>query len=565
MIDLQINGQTISLNVSPEVFKGLTEQQIEWCALNAERYIFSEWVQKVGLTLDGQPFSFDRHEYLQEPYEMLRDSHEMIFEKAAQMGLSTLTLLNAFHGAKHGAYPHGVLYLLPSKTDVTEFSKSKAQGIIDQNPVIRGWITETDAANIKKIGDAWLYFRGMQSRVGLKTISVDLVIFDEIEEVEDWSLVALAEERMSHVENPSTHRLSVPSVPEYGIDLYFAGHSDGSVEPSDMRYWLVKCSHCNTETCLEDEFPDCIVEVSAKDQKAIRVCKKCQQEINPSNGRWVAKKPGQRIIGYHFSQLFSHFINPWKIIDQFNKKRELTTLFNDKLGIAYVEAEARLEVQEVLSLCGSLPQLAAFEGPAAMGVDQPKEEGGKFHVIISYKQEGQLCNVARVCIRNTWNELSDLIKNFNVTRCVVDALPDQAKARDFAQAHRNQVFMCFYNEHQKGAPRWNEDDWTVMVDRTEAHNTLTRLCHERSVSLPRKDDDVILFAKHLHAMARKRETDQDTGSVTHIWKKTGEDHYRHAFAYCLLALAEVGEYVPPKKEKDWMKQRRQSASSWRTV
>jgi hypothetical protein len=154
---------------------------------------------------------------------------------------------------------------------------------------------------------------------------------------------------------------------------------------------------------------------------------------------------------------------------------------------------------------------------------------------------------------------------FNVTRCVVDALPDQSKARDFAQAHRNQVFLCFYSEHQKGVSKWNEDDWTVMVDRTETINASTRLVHERSMSLPRKDDDIILFAKHCHNMARKREEDKDTGSVRHVWVKTGQDHFRHAFNYCNVALGEIGEYIPPKKEKDWMKQRRQSASSWRTV
>ncbi len=559
-----MNGQLIDLNVSQEILSKLSEDQIVWCAQHAEDYDFSSWVMKAGLLLDGQPFSFERHEYLEEPYQAIRETRELVFEKAAQMGLSTLTLLNAFHGAKYKAYPHGVLYLLPSKTDVTEFSKSKAQGIIDANPAISSWITETDAANIKKIGSAWLYFRGMQSRVGLKTISVDLVIFDEIEEVEDWSLVALAEERMSHVENPTTHRLSVPSIPEYGIDSYFAGNTDVGIEPSDQRFWHLKCPHCGEWTCLEDEFPECIVEVSARDQKAIRVCKKCRSELDPSIGQWVAKKADARIRGYHFSQLFSHFVNPWKILDQFNKKRELTTLFNDKLGIPYVEAEARLEVQEVLSLCGSLPQLAAFEGPCSMGVDQPKEEGGKFHVVISYKQEGQACNVIRVCIRNTWNELSDLMRIFNVSRCVVDALPDQAKARDFAKAHNGQVFLCFYSEHQKGASKWNEDDLTVMVDRTETLNGSTRLVHERSMSLPRKDDDLILFAKQCHNMARKREEDKDTGSVRHVWVKTGPDHYRHAFNYATIALSEIGEFIPPKKEKNWLKERNRE-SDWRTV
>jgi len=520
-----------------------------------------------GIMLEGQPFSFKYHEYLIEPYERIRKHQEVIFEKAAQMGLSTLELLDTYHGARYGAYPHGVLYLLPSKTDVTEFSKSKAQGMIDENPIMGSWIKDTDTANVKRVGNAWLFFRGMQSRIGLKTITVDKIVFDEIEEIEDWSLVALAEERMSHIEEEKkfVHRLSVPSIPAYGIDAYFSGSPDTGIKGSDQRFLYFQCEHCNEWTCFEEEFPDCLVEVDAKREKAIRICKKCKRELPLSSKiEWVPRNLESNILGYHFSQLFSRYVNPWKILDQFRKKRDLTTLFNDKLGIPYVDAEARLEIRDILALCTSNLQLSAFSGPAAMGVDQPKEEGGKFHISIGYRQEGKPCNIVRICIREKWAELSELMDQFNIARCVVDGLPDQAKAREFAKEFQGKVYLCYYAEKQKGAAKWNESDWTVSVDRTESLNNSTRAVHEQKISLPRSDDtDVKLFARQCHNIARKKEEDKDTGSVRRTWVKTGPDHYRHAYNYLYLALSEIGEYVPPKPE--WMGKRLPRRRNWKTI
>jgi hypothetical protein len=168
----------------------------------------------------------------------------------------------------------------------------------------------------------------------------------------------------------------------------------------------------------------------------------------------------------------------------------------------------------------------------------------------------------RVCIRNRWNELSDLMSQYNVGRCVVDGLPDQAKAREFAKEHNGRVFLCYYAEKQKGAAKWKEDDWTVSVDRTESLNSSTRAIHEQKVSIPRLDDDLKLFARHCHNMARKKEEDKDSGSVRQVWVKTGQDHYRHAYNYVYLALPEIGEYYPPKP--DWAKERKRWRS-WKTI
>ena len=517
-----------------------------------------------GIVLEGVPFSFDRHEYLREPYEMIRKAPEVIFEKAAQMGLSTLELLDTYHGARYGSYPHGVLYLLPSKTDVTEFSKSKAQTLVDENPIIKSWLQMTDTANVKKVGSSWLFFRGMQSRIGLKTITVDKIVFDEIEEIEDWTLVALAEERMSHIEEGKKfiHRLSVPSIPGYGVDAYFSGSPDVGIKSSDQRFLNFQCEHCNEWTCFEDEWPDCIIEVDAKKERAIRICKKCHRELPlTSKIEWVPKVLESNVLGYHFSQLFSYYVNPWKLLDQFRKKRELTTLFHDKLGIPYVEAEARLEIKDILALCGSNLQFNAHPGPCGMGIDQPKVEGGKFHVIIAYRETNQPCIVARICIRNTWNEIYDLMNTYNVSRCVVDALPDQAKAREFAKVHSGRVFLCYYSDKQKGAPKWNDVDWIVSVDRTESLNSSTRAFHESKVYLPRLDDEIKTFARHCHNIARKKDEDKDSGQIRHVWVKTGSDHYRHAFNYLYLALPMVTEYFPVRRERQWAKRER----NWKTI
>lgn len=81
---------------------------------------FHEWVLKSQIFLDGRPFSFQKHEYLELPYS---DPHPFQVEmKAAQMGLTCKAGLRSIHGAITGKYPRGILYLFPSKSDVTDFS-----------------------------------------------------------------------------------------------------------------------------------------------------------------------------------------------------------------------------------------------------------------------------------------------------------------------------------------------------------------------------------------------------------------------------------------------------------
>lgn len=477
---------------------------------------FHKWVKNI--TLDGKPFTYDRHEYLIEPY---KDNHPHQVElKAAQLGLTSKAMLRVAYGARYGGY-RGILYLFPSKSDVTDFSKGRIDPLIDENPdTIGKWLKDTDAANIKRIWNAFLYLRGMKSRVGLKSIPVDLTIFDELDEAPQNS-IDMATERMAHSEFKEILKLSNPTLPDYGIDKAF--------QETDQCYWLLKCEKCGAYTCLEDTFPDCLITIR---NRVIRACQKCQSELNPSIGQWVAKKPSiTDKRGYHYSQLFSHFVDPADILHQFRTTNNLTDFYNLKIGVAYVEAENRLSVQEVLNLCGNEGVVSEDPGPCFMGVDQGKD----LHVVIGKKHQEKAGKLIHIGIYKNWEELDRLMRNFNAQRCVVDALPETRNARAFAERFKGKVFLNYYNEHQKGHYAWNEKELIVSCNRTESLDASHKEIMDRAIVLPKQCEIVQEFADHLHNVAKKLEEDEETGSKRYIYVKLGADHFRHAFNYEAIA------------------------------
>lgn len=493
---------------------------------NVNAPAFPEWVK--GIILDGKPFTYDRHEYLIEPY---KDDHPHQVEmKAAQLGLTSKALLKVAYGARYGGY-RGILYLFPSKSDVTDFSKGRIDPLIDENPESIGqWIRDTDASNIKRIWNAFLYLRGMKSRVGLKSIPVDFTVFDELDEAPQNS-VDMAMERMGHSEFKEVMKLSNPTLPDYGIDKAF--------QETDQRYWLLKCEKCGEYTCLEDTFPDCLITIN---NHVIRACQKCHSELNPSIGQWVAKRPAiTDKRGYHYSQLFSHFVDPGDILNQFRTTNNLTDFYNLKIGNAYVEAENRLSVQEVLALCGSEDIVTEDKGPCFMGVDQGKD----LHIVVGKKHSQKAGKIVHLGVYKDWEELHRLMRNFNVSRCVVDALPETRNARAFAERFKGKVYLNYYNEHQKGSYKWNEKELIVSCNRTESLDSSHQGIMKQSIILPKQCGIVKEFAQHLHNVAKKLEENEETGSKRYVYVKLGVDHFRHAFNYETIARHSKTELIFP--------------------
>jgi phage terminase large subunit GpA-like protein len=207
-----------------------------------------EWACSLPVNLDGKVFTFERHEYLMDVYA---DSHpDITLLKATQMGLTTYGLLRAVYGCRYKGYK-GVLYVMPSRSDALDVARGRVNPLMAENSETLGsWLRETDSASLKQIGAGFVYFRGMRSRVSLKSIPIDFLVTDELDEAPPKAL-DMAMERLSHSEFKHVLRLSNPTCPDFGIDKQF--------QQTDQRYWHLKCPSCGAWTSLEETFPESLI------------------------------------------------------------------------------------------------------------------------------------------------------------------------------------------------------------------------------------------------------------------------------------------------------------------
>jgi hypothetical protein len=269
-----------------------------------------------------------------------------------------------------------------------------------------------------------------------------------------------------------------------------------------------------------------------QDGSVYRACVHCQSQINPLDGEWRVTYPDRQINGWWISQLNSLRVPPAIILDAFeDPRRSITETYNSKIGMPYVDAQARLAVNQVLACCGSHGMFDTDRGPCSMGVDQGKDQ----HVVI-----GNGRAIVHLGYYREWEALDALMRDYHVSTCVVDGMPDTKAARAFAARFPGRVYLNWYSESQKGCFLWNDEARTVTSNRTESLDTSGSVITSRDIVLPRENPIVLEFAQHCHATAKRLIEDQETGSQVYRYFKLGADHYRHAFNYRQIAQSRMG-------------------------
>ena len=486
------------------------------------------------IRLDGRPFSFDGHEYLRAIYD--DTAPYVVLSKAAQIGGTTWAVLRSLHACLQGL---NVIYFFPTRTDVLEFSKSRVTPLLQENAFLTKLMTDTDTAGLKRIGEAHLYLRGMQSTVGMKSVPADMVVFDELDETSP-AAKAMARERLAHSDYKRIIELSNPSLPDYGVDEQF--------QKSDQRHWTLKCPACSGWTSPVKEFPTKLGEEvkiirPREDGSHYLACPGCAGELDLTEGEWVADFPDRAIHGYRISQLFSSKVDPGEILEEYRTTRFPDRFFNLKIGVPWADLERRLDVGTILSLCGGQAMLEKAEtGSYAMGVDT----GKLLHVVLLRNADRtQKCRLVHLAICREFDELDHLMRAFHVTRCVIDGLPETHATRAFAQRHRGLVFLSFFNQSQRGAPKWDKDHQIMQVNRTEALDASRTAVRDKRLVLPQCSPQVEEFAQHLCSDAKVLDEDVETGVKKYRYVKTGVNHYSLAFTYAWLAAKEMPRPMGP--------------------
>jgi hypothetical protein len=253
-------------------------------------------------------------------------------------------------------------------------------------------------------------------------------------------------------------------------------------------------------------------------------------------------------------------------------------VYNSKLGMAYIDAENRLGMNDVWEVLGREPMWEKHPGPTTMGVDRGKD----LHVVILDRPREGGVRLVKACTRSLFaNEsdrakglssldpLHDLIKQFGVKTVVIDNKPEPGKVRAFRDAEGGvEVFGCEYLEQGRGVVNWDSRLGIVRVNRTEACDaTHDLVVTPGKFEVPRRSEVMEEFAKHLCNIARVMEEDSETGSREMRYRKLGPDHYRHALNYAYLGVRRIGVYTPEgvrrKKRKDaWDEEESRPRGGW---
>lgn len=500
---------------------------------------------------EGKPFNLSEHKYLEAIYK--DKSKELVICKAGQVGVSEYLISYVIWSADdRGA---NGLYVFPTVTHVNEFSATRVGPALD--PDLSEYIAQIthagtkdkiDKASLKRVRSNYIFFRGAGVRIDgkapqLRSIDVDVLVLDEYDEMPKQA-PALARERLGHSKIAEARIASTPSYHKQGIyPLYLE---------STMHTWIVKCHHCGKRQDLS--INDLVMEWDELERPAkwhkdkhgpYLACRNCGKKLdNLSPGEWVAKYPKRQVTGYHLSRLFTPHRSLQELIDKLSKpeEHERKEAWNQGLGLPFKSSSAISLSDTTLDSCKrsySIGKVSTGITRVYAGIDV----GNVLHLVIRGDNKyGNSLLLYAAQVRE-FEELPYLLNKYGVEFCVIDALPETRKAREFqALMPEGMIWLCYYIEIDKHAPSemWFPDpqknhvnaDRTRTLDKTFA-GFFTAAKGEIGNTLPRNIQSVTDYYRQMCALERVIETKRD-GKQVAVYVG-GDDHYAHAENYASIA------------------------------
>ena len=504
----------------------------------------------------GLPFNLTSHPYLVDIYR--ETAQVMVLHKASQMGASEYAVSYALQAADERLAT--VLYIFPTDTHVSDFSSARIGPAIEASAYLDSIVVEggaeggkrgADRVTLKRIRDRFIYLRGGQVKPNgqapqLKSIDADIIVLDEVDEM-DPRAPSIAEKRLGHSQIAEQRWISTPTYPGVGIHAQWL--------ESDQREWHLRCEGCGERQPMTigqvvDEWDELERPVAWHDYVA---CRKCGRALDRmGTGEWVAAFPGREIVGYHLTKLFSQTADLVKLVrglittDE-TKRREA---FNQDLGETYTPRGGQITDQTLDACrreyaCNPVP----YES-TVLGADVNKA----LNVVIRGPQhpetgERPLRYAGEV---ESFDTLGRLLKQYNVQRAVIDALPETRKCRELQEVFRpGLVWLAYYVNQKTGTKgiepaQWDMEKGVVNLDRTRMLDTSFARFYESENTLPADAREIIDYYAQMKAPVRVVEKDT-SGQMVARYVESAPDHYAHAENYCTAASMET----PVRRAGTW--------------
>lgn len=524
----------------------LTELFLERVATGLKRNSIttaSKWAEQyrvMGGTRPG-PWRFTYFPWLRAMHDS--EAEINVGRKSAQVGYTEAVLNITFFTIDVLGYD--CLYVLPNRTpDASDFSASRFDPALELSPHLQNLFSNVKNVGHKRAGSANLFVRGSQSRAGLKSVPVSLIVLDELEEFNE-AAIPLALERTSGQAEKKVWMISTPGVDEdSGISAQYKNSTD--------EHFFFPCPSCNK--LIEFKWPDS-VEICGDNELDTRIkdsyykCYLCNAKIEKteewyrhtlSQGIWVPSHADRDRRGFHINQLYSSTISVSSLISQYFKAQrdhyEEQEFFNSKLGLPHAVSGARLTLADLL-----LDNYSSGPRPGliTMGVDV----GSFLHYEIDrwtitdpktrdIHQEAK-CQVLGIGKVEHFEQLVQVLQRFKPTFTIIDANPERRKALEFAHKFPGHVKLCFYGNNVNGKTI-NSTEETVTVDRTSWLDQSLGRFRNQTIRLPL--DTPLEYLENLQAPIRKYEKDKN-GNPVGRYVNSKPDHYAHARNYSEIALA----------------------------
>lgn len=234
------------------------------------------------------------------------------------------------------------------------------------------------------------------------------------------------------------------------------------------------------------------------------------------------------------AEILEHYVNP--------PFGDIANVYRLRLGRPYSATSDKLRKSDVLMCCGNDGLFTRHSGPCAMGVDIGKIK----HVIIGMKLPKDKYEILRAIKipegRESWNQIADLARMYNVKSTVIDIRPYEDEARAYQVKHGGggtnpSTFLCEYSDTQITDSDFNNNTGIVKAHRTGIFDQTHRIISVGDLILPRQCPEIEEFARQCCNCARFEEKDKRRNIIVHRYRPTGDkqEHFRNAMNYFVLA------------------------------
>lgn len=475
-----------------------------------------EFIEKK-LVLEGKPFLYSKNgrnyvkgllRYCAHILPYSNKAKPVVVLKGRQTGISSATAGLTMYFMEYEDHKN-ILHAFPEIGQARRHSSGRLKQLIEDSTKQGGLGNDfqdkkgTDSQSQKDFKNAnILYVEGISKDARrIRGMSVDLCCYDEFasttRQAFDNSLQAAANTSFRYIDNGAV-------IPHF---IFGTPESEGSFfhqvwEKSDKREYLLKCQHCGHyfpiffDVISKGQFKTnmdtgTIVRCLDRDGKG---CQKANDKMGAAmdDGKWSPTKPTSdcKYVGYFIPQYLNGRITREMIVDQF-EKMPTREFFNEVLGLFYAFEDDALSKQEIIRLTTTNPNTSEWEFPpyvldkqTFMGVDWGARVSGvedtgvgsyTVVTIMSLMPTGHLKleYAGRLQVFEEEEKVKgiiELIKKFNVNKCVVDYGYGKSNYEKLKQLYGpDRIVACEWGGHRKRPIIFEKEHNIIRADKHVAH------------------------------------------------------------------------------------------------